>query len=173
MTWWDTCSRSLTVLVWARGFTNGSGKRTCGPYGKHVTSPCQPTQRNYTEPLGWRHVPEDGRTQRTVCPCLAPPFSQYVAHKVPHGPYRTVAGAAREALTSRTLTIPLSWQLSVPQWAVGLNVLFVCLFLLWWCCWCTAGMNHQSRAQYLQAPCSWLRTRPLWVWTLFGSFVMR
>ena len=150
------CS-SRTLLV----FTNESGKTTWGQSSKHVTSPCPPMQRNCIEPRGWRHVPEDGHKQRTVCPCLVPLFLQSEAHRAPRGPYRKVAGVVHEALTSKTWTRPLC--LSVPEWTVGSNVLPspVCHISLWWwwcCCWYTSAGNPPMQELYLQVLRLWLRT---------------
>lgn len=125
-------------------------KNNLQSHSKHVTSLCQPMQRNCTERQGWRHVPEDEHTQRTVCPCLAPPFLQYEAHRVPRGPYKMVVGVVHEALTSKTPAMPPSWQLTLPQWVVGLNVLSSSAFHFPpRCCCRTAVVNHQGQALHL------------------------
>ena len=118
-----------------------------------VTFPCQPTQRNYIEPPDWRHGPEDGHTQRTVYPWLAPPSLQSAAHRVPCGPYRRAVEVVREELTSKTQMNLLCWYPNVPQWVVWLNVLTspVCYISLW-CCWGTS-VGNDSQYRYLEELC--------------------
>lgn len=144
-----TCHDDASDLrSWGRSLNIApAGKTTT--HSAHVTSLCQPMQRSYTEHQGWRHVPEVERTRKTVCPCLAPPFLQYGAHRAPRGPYRMVVGVVREALTSRTLTMNPSWQMIPHMLVAGLRVLSssVSRFPLR-CCGCAAVANHQREACY-------------------------